>query len=227
MKITTARYTGTAVDLEACPRSILPEFAFVGRSNVGKSSLINMLADTKGLAKTSGTPGKTKLIHFFRINDAWTLVDLPGYGYAKVSKAQQQKFNQQVSGYLTGRENLKQVFALVDSQLEPLDTDFAFMDWLQQCAVPYSIIMTKTDRSADGKVKNHEAQLLQALADYSLEPNQVFKCSAKTKQGRSPLLNWIETQLPKKSKKKKGKTIQLAWMKNLPAEGSREGGRHK
>ena len=149
MKITSASYAGCATDLEACPVSNLPEFAFVGRSNVGKSSLGNMLAEVKGLAKISGTPGKTKLINFFLINDRWTLVDLPGYGFARVSKAQQAAFNEQVSAYLTGRENLKQVFALIDSQLEPLDTDLAFVHWLQQCKIPYSIIFTKTDRSAD------------------------------------------------------------------------------
>jgi len=213
MKITSARFLGCAVDLEACPASSLPEFAFVGRSNVGKSSLVNMLAETQGLAKTSGTPGKTKLINFFRINEQWTLVDLPGYGFAKVSKAQQEAFNENVSGYLLGRENLKQVFALLDSQLEPLDTDLAFIDWLQQCEIPYSIILTKTDRSGDNKVTNHEDQLVQALEAYGLKPNQIFRCSAKTKRGRGAVINWIEGQLPKKSKKKKSKPIQLGWMK--------------
>ena len=213
MKITSAQFTGCATDLEDCPPSRLPEFAFVGRSNVGKSSLINLLADSSGLAKISGTPGKTRLINFFRINDQWTLVDLPGYGFAKVSKAQQAAFNESVSGYLNGRENLKQVFALLDSQLEPLATDLAFIDWLQQCELPYSIILTKTDRGADAKVQSHEAQLLQALEDYGLNPNEVFKCSAKTKRGRGAVLDWIEGQLPKKPKKKSGKSIQLGWMK--------------
>ena len=210
MKIESARYIGCATDLESCPHSNLPEFAFVGRSNVGKSSLVNMLADVKGLAKTSGTPGKTKLINFFRINDRWTLVDLPGYGFAKVSRAKQSEFNESVSGYLNGRENLKQVFALLDSQLEPLETDLAFIDWLQQCGIPYSIILTKTDRSADSKVINHEDQLIRALEDYGLNPNEIFKCSAK--RGRGALLNWVESQLPKATKKK-GKSIQLGWMK--------------
>ncbi|MBL6837450.1 MAG: YihA family ribosome biogenesis GTP-binding protein [Puniceicoccaceae bacterium] len=212
MKIESARYIGCATDLESCPHSNLPEFAFVGRSNVGKSSLVNMLADVKGLAKTSGTPGKTKLINFFRINDRWTLVDLPGYGFAKVSRAKQSEFNESVSGYLNGRENLKQVFALLDSQLEPLETDLAFIDWLQQCGIPYSIILTKTDRSADSKVINHEDQLIRALEDYGLNPNEIFKCSAKTKRGRGAVLNWVESQLPKATKKK-GKSIQLGWMK--------------
>ena len=212
MKIESARYIGCATDLESCPHSNLPEFAFVGCSNVGKSSLVNMLADVKGLAKTSGTPGKTKLINFFRINDRWTLVDLPGYGFAKVSRAKQSEFNESVSGNLNGRENLKQVFALLDSQLEPLDTDLAFIDWLQQCWIPYSIILTKTDRSADSKVINHEDQLIRALEDYGLNPNEIFKCSAKTKRGRGAVLNWVEGQLPKATKKK-GKSIQLGWMK--------------
>ncbi len=213
MKITTASYAGCAVDLDACPVSNLPEFAFVGRSNVGKSSMINMLAEVKGLAKISGTPGKTKLINFFRINDLWTLVDLPGYGFARVSKAHQAAFNKQVSRYLTGRENLKQVFALLDSQLEPLDTDLAFVDWLQQCKIPYSIILTKIDRSAETKVFSNEVQLMRALDDYGLKPNEVFKCSAKTKRGRGAIIKWIESQLPKKPKNKLGKAIQLGWMK--------------
>ena len=213
MKITTASYAGCAVDLDACPVSNLPEFAFVGRSNVGKSSMINMLAEVKGLAKISGTPGKTKLINFFRINDLWTLVDLPGYGFARVSKAHQAAFNEQVSCYLTGRENLKQVFALLDSQLEPLDADLAFVDWLQQCKIPYSIILTKIDRSAETKVISHEVQLMRALDDYGLKPSGVFKCSAKTKRGRGAIIKWIESQLPKKPKNKQGKAIQLGWMK--------------
>ena len=118
-----------------------------------------------------------------------------------------------VSAYLIGRENLKQVFVLIDSQLEPLDTDLAFVDWLQQCKIPYSIIFTKTDRSKDIKVISHEVQLMRALDDYGLKPNEVFKCSAKTKRGRGAILNWIEGQLPKKPKKKQGKAIQLGWMK--------------
>jgi GTP-binding protein len=213
MKIESARFIASAQDLQACPPSALPEFAFVGRSNVGKSSLINMLAEAKGLAKTSGTPGKTKLINFFRINERWTLVDLPGYGFAKVSKAQQAVFNETVSAFLNERENLKQVFALLDSRLEPLESDLAFIDWLEQCAIPYSIVLTKTDASSEGKVTNHEAQLVQALDDYGLKPNAIFRCSAKTKQGRGALLKWIEGQLPKRRPKQKGKPIQLGWMK--------------
>ena len=213
MKIQSARHIGCATDLESCPQSNLPEFAFVGRSNVGKSSLINTLAEVKGLAKISSTPGKTKLIHFFRINELWTLVDLPGYGFAKLSKVKQAEFNKSVSHFLNGRTNLKQVFALIDSQLEPLDSDLAFVDWLQECNIPYAIILTKIDRGAISKVSNNEGKLIQALHDYGLRPTQIFKCSARTKKGRGALLNWIERQLPKVQKKKKGKAIRLGWMK--------------
>ena len=119
MKVDTAQFVISAKDLEACPASSLPEFAFIGRSNVGKSSLINMLAAKKELAHTSSKPGKTQLINFFKINQAWHLVDLPGYGYAKLSKSKQQAFNRDISAYLTERTNLKHIFLLVDSQIEP------------------------------------------------------------------------------------------------------------
>ena len=213
MKIQSARHIGCATELESCPQSNLPEFAFVGRSNVGKSSLINTLAEVKGLAKISSTPGKTKLIHFFRINELWTLVDLPGYGFAKLSKVKQAEFNKNVSHFLNGRSNLKQVFALIDSQLEPLDSDLAFVDWLQECDIPYAIILTKIDRSTNSKVSNNEGKLIKALHDYGLRPTKIFKCSAKTKKGRSVLLNWIESHLPRVQKKKKRNAIQLEWMK--------------
>lgn len=213
MKIESAKFIGSAVDLEACPQSSMPEFAFVGRSNVGKSSLINLLTNTKQLAKTSGTPGKTQLINLFRINSAWTLVDLPGYGYAKLSKKKQDDFNVHVSEYLNDRENLKHIFLLVDSQLEPLDGDLAFAEWLQQCQLPYSIIFTKTDRSSDTSVKNHASQFMQQCDEWGLKPTSVFYCSAKTKRGRAPIMQWIEGQLPKKKKGKKSPAINIGWMK--------------
>ena len=214
MKIESAQFIGSAHDFESCPTSNLPEFAFVGRSNVGKSSLINMLTDSKKqLAKTSSTPGKTKLINLFRINNSWTLVDLPGYGYAKLSKQKQHDFNVHVSQYLNERENLKHIFLLVDSQLEPLDGDLSFAEWLQQCDLPYSIIFTKTDRISDTTVKNHAGQFMARCKEWGLEPTEFHNCSAKTKRGRAPILQWIDGQLPKKKKDKKSPTINIGWMK--------------
>lgn len=196
------------------PASNLPEFAFVGRSNVGKSSLINALTDRKELAHTSGKPGKTQRINLFTINGTWALVDLPGYGYAKLSRKKQGEFNREVSAYLTERENLKQVMLLVDSQIEPQGGDLAFADWLQGCGVPYSIVFTKTDRGSESKAVNHSEQFLAELDAWELRPNQVFSSSAKTRKGRGQILQWIEQQLPKKMpKKKKGPAINLNWMK--------------
>ena len=213
MKIESAKFIASAKELEACPSSSLPEFAFVGRSNVGKSSLINMLAEQKELAHTSSKPGKTQLINFFKINNAWHLVDLPGYGYAKVSKSKQLDFNRDVSAYLTERENLKHVFVLVDSQIEPQGGDLSFAEWLEYCKIPYSVILTKTDRSSDTKVSNHAEMFEAELEAWDLHPTEIFRCSAKTKKGRGAILQWIDSQLPKKKKKKKGGSINLGWMK--------------
>ena len=211
MKIETAVFRTSARNLEACPTSWLPEFAFVGRSNVGKSSLINLLTGKKDLAKTSSVPGKTQLINFFEINKRWCLVDLPGYGYAKLSKAKQNDFNTSVSGYLTGRENLKHVFALVDSRLEPLESDLAFIEWLYNCELPASIVFTKVDKSSDSRVENHVNQFLQQLDEWGLQLNKAFCCSAKTRSGRSEILQFIETLLPQKTKIKN--RVSLSWMK--------------
>jgi len=213
MKIETAKFHTSAATFEVCPVSRFPEFAFVGRSNVGKSSLINMLTSKKELAKTSGVPGKTQLINFFDINESWSLVDLPGYGYAKVSKKQQSDFNLNVSKYLTGRENLKHVFALVDSQREPLDSDLAFIEWMQACNVPFSVIFTKTDKSSDHKVEDHADQFLVKLVEWKLQPEKTFSCSAKANVGRGKILQFIEQKLPKKPKKKEKSRLNLNWMK--------------
>ncbi|MGB1128090.1 MAG: ribosome biogenesis GTP-binding protein YihA/YsxC [Opitutales bacterium] len=213
MKIESAKLRASAKTLEDCPPSGLPEFAFIGRSNVGKSSLINALTDRKELAHTSSKPGKTQRIHLFTVNEAWTLVDLPGYGYAKLSKGQQDDFNRDVSGYLTQRENLKQVMLLVDSQLEPQGGDLSFAAWLQECGIPYSIVLTKTDRGSGNKLAHQSEQFIAELEAYGLKPTRIFASSAKTKKGRGELLQWIDSQLPKKPKKKAGKTINLNWMK--------------
>ncbi len=213
MKIESVQLCASARSLEECPPSVLPEFAFIGRSNVGKSSLINALAERRELAHTSSKPGKTQRINLYRVNDAWTLVDLPGYGYAKLSREMQSEFNREVSAYLTQRENLKQVLLLIDSQIEPQGGDLSFASWLQECGVPYSIVFTKTDRSSAGKTDGQRGQFLAALEAWGLKPNQLFSSSAKTKKGRGQLLQWIEQQLPKKPKKTKGPSINLNWMK--------------
>jgi len=213
MKIVSAKLRASVGAMEACPVSDLPEFAFIGRSNVGKSSLINTLTDRRELAHTSSKPGKTRRINLFTVNGAWTLVDLPGYGYAKLSRKKQGEFNREVSAYLTQRENLKQVMLLVDSQIEPQGGDLAFADWLQDCGVPYSIVFTKTDRGSAGKTSGYQQQFLAELEAWGLEPNKIFSSSAKTRKGRAPILEWIDRQLPKKAHKKKGPAINLNWMK--------------
>jgi|TARA_B110000438_G_C15819586_1_gene653714 GTP-binding protein len=214
MKIKTARFQTSVAAYDECPKASRPEFAFVGRSNVGKSSLINMLTNKKELAKTSGVPGKTQQINFFDIDARWHLVDLPGYGFAKVSKAQQEQFNIHVSAYLTQRETLNQVFALVDSRIEPQKNDYEFIAWLEECEVPYSIVFTKTDKSSEGQVQHHIGLFQEGLKERNLEPTMTFKCSAKTDRGRGPILNFIEGKLPKKPKASKSvPTMNLSWMK--------------
>ncbi|MFT4901406.1 MAG: GTP-binding protein [Lentimonas sp.] len=211
MKITSTAFRGSAKTLEACPVSWLPEFAFVGRSNVGKSSLINMLTSTKELAKTSSMPGKTKLINSFEINGTWHLVDLPGYGFAKISRDQQYEFNLNVSQYLTERENLKHIFALVDSRLTPQESDLAFVEWLYQCKLPFSLVFTKTDKSSDSLINNHTEQFLAALRSMGIDGLKSFNCSSKTSRGRNPILEFIDSHLPKKVKSKAPK-MSLGWM---------------
>lgn len=213
MKIDTAVFKFGSPHYEDLPAASLPEFAFVGRSNVGKSSLINMLTGQRELAHTSSKPGKTRCLNFFTINQQWHLVDLPGYGYAKVSKAKQVDFNRDVSAYLTDRTTLKQVFLLVDSQLEPLEQDLYFARWLQECDISFSIILTKTDRSSTTSVLNQASKFEQAVVDWKLNPTQILHCSAKTGKGRSEILKWIEGRLPQKSGKRgKASGINLNWM---------------
>lgn len=213
MKIDTAEFRFGCPHYDEIPVASLPEFAFVGRSNVGKSSLINMLTGRKELAHTSRKPGKTRCLNFFSINKQWHLVDLPGYGYAKVSKMKQIDFNRDVSTYLTERSTLNQVFLLVDSQLEPLEQDLYFAQWLQECGLPFSLILTKTDRSSKTTVLNHASHFEKALVEWQLKPTRTFHCSAKTGKGRGEILQWIESRLPRKSgKQRKSPGINLGWM---------------
>ncbi|HTJ79233.1 MAG TPA: ribosome biogenesis GTP-binding protein YihA/YsxC [Rariglobus sp.] len=195
MKIKSAQFEVSAPDLKSCPRSARHEFAFIGRSNVGKSSLINMLAERRELAKVSVTPGKTQLINFFLMNDSWHLVDLPGYGYAKVAKTQRASFNKAVADYLAGRKNLSCVFVLIDSRLTPQAIDLEFVEWLASCTVPFALVFTKLDKSGASVAQANIALFKQMIAPLCPEPPPSFVTSSKTKSGRTDLLTFIEKSL--------------------------------
>ena len=213
MKIETVRPIGSATSLDECPAGERPEFAFVGRSNVGKSSLINLLTGRSGMAHISSKPGKTRRLHFYRINEIWDLVDLPGYGYARVSKSEKMRFNEYVSAYLQSRVGLKQIFLLVDSQLPPQEGDLGFAHWLDQCNLPFSIVLTKSDKLSGSRLEGNAALFMRELAELGIEPVSRFVCSAKAGLGRAELLAFIGGMLPAKTKKRKASTVQLGWMK--------------
>ncbi len=195
VNISSAIFDRSAPDLEACPDESLPEFAFIGRSNVGKSSLLNMLAGKAGLAKVSPVPGFTKLINFFTINKNWRLVDLPGYGYAHVARADKSQFNQAVNDYLENRANLCLVFALLDSGLTPQQIDVDFIQWLTTNAIPFVLVFTKTDKSPPAAVQANIAAFQARIAAWFTQLPAVLTCSAKTAAGREELLRVIEESL--------------------------------
>ena len=165
MEIKKAEFTLSAPTVSMCPKDYKPEYAFIGRSNVGKSSLINMLTNNKKLAKTSATPGKTLLINHFIINDEWYLVDLPGYGFAKRSKKEVQRLEQMISGYILQREQLVNVFLLVDVRLEPQKIDLEFIEWLGTSSVPFAIVFTKADKLSASKVLDYIEQINRDLKE--------------------------------------------------------------
>ena len=193
--IASAIFDRSAPDLESCPDESLPEFAFIGRSNVGKSSLLNMLAGEQGLARVSPTPGFTKLINMFTINKTWRLVDLPGYGYAKVARKDSAQFNQAVNDYLEHRANLCRVFALIESGLKPQEIDIEFVEWLARNAVPFVLVFTKTDKVSAATAKANVAAFMDRIAAWFEKPPAVFLCSAKLRHGRQELLGVIEDAL--------------------------------
>jgi GTP-binding protein len=195
MKIKSAVFDVSAPDLKSCPKSALPEFAFIGRSNVGKSSLINLLTEKKDLAKASGTPGKTKLINFFIINGSWCLVDLPGYGYAKAAKQDRVEFNQAVGDYLEKRTNVFCTFVLIDSRLPPQAIDLEFINWLAGGTAPFALVFTKTDKQSAGQTQANLALFKQKLSAWWEELPYIFTSSAKTGDGRAALLRFIEETL--------------------------------
>lgn len=191
MKISKAKFVISNTDYRKCPTDNIPEFAFIGRSNVGKSSLINMLVGMKDLAKTSGRPGKTQLINHFSINDSWFLVDLPGYGYAKVSKVQRDKWQRFISDYLTKREQLLNVFVLLDSRLEPQKIDLEFMNWCGENELPFSMVFTKIDKLSSSVLQKNMLKYKKEMLKYWEAMPPVFTTSSESAFGKEKLLNYI------------------------------------
>jgi GTP-binding protein len=193
MKITTAEFIVSNSEVDKCPKDFLPEYAFIGRSNVGKSSLINMLTDHKKLAKTSGRPGKTQLINHFLINKNWFLVDLPGYGYARVSKKTKSVFQQFITDYFEKREQMVCAFVLIDIRLEAQKIDIEFMSWLGESEIPFCIIFTKADKISKTKIDSHiAAYKKQMFANDWAEMPQYFVTSATEGTGKDTLLTYID-----------------------------------
>lgn len=193
MEIQSASFVISNSKAEQCPESNLPEYAFIGRSNVGKSSLINMMTHRKNLAKTSSTPGKTQLINHFLINDNWHLVDLPGYGYAKTSKKHRRKFQSLITGYFKSRAQLISAFVLVDSRHEPQKIDLEFMEWLGVNEIPFSIIFTKSDKLKPRALENHIKHYQDRLSEtWDPLPLHFITSSAKN-MGSEDILNYIES----------------------------------
>ncbi len=192
MKIKSAAFVISNDDISKCPKDGKPEYAFIGRSNVGKSSLINMITERNKLAKTSGRPGKTQLINHFLINEEWYLVDLPGYGYAKASKTSRAKWEKFISEYLTKREELLNVFVLIDARLEPQQIDLEFMNWCGEKGIAFSMVFTKIDKLSSTVLQKNLAKYKKEMLKYWEELPPVFTTSAESKFGREKLLNYIE-----------------------------------
>ena len=192
MIIKTSEFSISSPSIARCPNDTKNEYAFIGRSNVGKSSLINMLCNHKGLAKTSATPGKTLLINHFIINDSWYLVDLPGYGFAKRSKTVQQKLQQMISSYILQREQLVNLFVLIDIRHEQQKIDREFIDWLGESGVPFTIVFTKADKLGLVKAKQNAEKWMKQLEDSWEELPPYFITSSEKRIGREELLNYID-----------------------------------
>ena len=192
MKIKTAEFVISNTDIQKCPQTTIPEFAFIGRSNVGKSSLINMLTNRKKLAKTSGRPGKTQLINHFIVNNEWHLVDLPGYGWARVSKTDRGKFGEIIASYLLDREPLVCTFILIDIRLTPQPIDLEFINWMGEKKLPFALVFTKADKISKNKVESHRAAFNRALKDDWAELPVSFITSSVAKQGQDDVLDYIE-----------------------------------
>jgi GTP-binding protein len=191
MKIKEAVFVVSNSEVSKCPTDEKFEFAFIGRSNVGKSSLINMLTGKKNLAKTSGTPGKTQLINHFLIDEKWYLVDLPGYGYAKASKTARFKWEKFISEYLTKRKNLMNTFVLLDARLEPQQIDLEFMNWCGEKGLAFSMVFTKIDKLSSTALQKNLAKYRKEMLKYWDELPPVFTSSSESGFGKEPILNYI------------------------------------
>ncbi|MEM1408163.1 MAG: ribosome biogenesis GTP-binding protein YihA/YsxC [Bacteroidota bacterium] len=192
MNIIKSEFVTSSANINQCPKEELPEFAFIGRSNVGKSSLINMLTDRKALAKVSSKPGKTQLINHFIINESWYLVDLPGYGWAKVAKTEKAKWGVMIHDYLLERQGLVNLFVLVDSRLEPQKIDVEFINWLGEKQIPFAIVFTKADKQSKNKTESNIAKYRRFLKNYWEELPPIFTTSSFKKEGRDEVLNFID-----------------------------------
>ena len=199
MKITTAVFQSSFPDLASCPTSSSSEFALIGRSNVGKSSLINMLTRSEGLAKISQVPGKTRRINFFKINNTWTLVDLPGYGYARVGKTERSAFSTFVSDYLQHRPNLLGTFVLIDSRLTPQNLDLEFLNWMVGSGLAFILVFTKTDKLSKGAAQKNIESFLIRMREFTEEEPVYVLSSSKDGGGRSDILGLIDSALMEKS----------------------------
>ncbi|MGL4781581.1 MAG: ribosome biogenesis GTP-binding protein YihA/YsxC [Bacteroidales bacterium] len=192
MEIKKAEFVISNTQVKKCPEGNMPEYAFIGRSNVGKSSLINMLTNKKGLAMTSQTPGKTMLINHFLINDEWYLVDLPGYGYARRGKEGREQIRKIIDHYLLDREQLTCVFLLIDSRLEPQKIDMDFVEWLGENGIPFCIVLTKLDKISKGQKSANRLKLEEKLLQTWEELPLIFETSSEKKVGKEELLNYID-----------------------------------
>lgn len=195
MIIHSAEFKCSSAKASQCPSDGMPQFAFIGRSNVGKSSLINMLTGRKALAKVSGTPGKTQLVNHFLINKDWYLVDLPGYGYARVSKVQRRGFSRLIMDYILNCEEMDYLFVLVDSRLEPQKIDVEFMSFLDENNIEFGIVFTKTDKLTENQLASNLAKYKKQLKIHRAELPEVFITSAEKKRGQEEILSFVENRI--------------------------------
>ena len=198
MIVNSARFVTSSPSVDNCPDTQMHEYAFIGRSNVGKSSLINMLTGKKDLAMTSATPGKTMLINHFIVNDKWQIVDLPGYGYARRSKADRARLEDMIHNYILNRQQMTNLFLLIDGRHQPQKIDLEFMNWLGENGVPFSIVFTKLDKLTSTAARKATADYCSALLEYWDELPPVFRTSSVDRRGRNEILDYIEqlNQLP-------------------------------